>query len=409
MSTVHTLAQTGFNQANDLYDRARPSYQSKALSYIREVVKSKSPVNIVELGAGTGIFTRALLAHPKWTSQVQQIKAIEPSPGMREVFSQTVQDQRVTIEDGTFDTTGVEDNWADLIVIAQAFHWCPDYDRASAEFARILKPDGVVVLIWNLEDRDRARWVAEIRNRIEKYESGSPQFRLGLWRQTFDTKSYQQFFQPPVEKVWPYELPTTVDRAVDRASSKSYIVVLPEDEKAEVQKDIRAVAEKGEDRIWVDEANAPPHPHLESQMAPKPASTAGKAPASTASKAPAKTEGAKKTASKSKAAAPADGEKKKRRKVRKETYSSYIYKVLKQVHPDTGISNKAMAILNSFVNDIFERIATEASKLASYSKKSTISSREIQTSVRLILPGELAKHAISEGTKSVTKFSAGGK
>ncbi|KAF8121954.1 histone-fold-containing protein [Boletus reticuloceps] len=146
-------------------------------------------------------------------------------------------------------------------------------------------------------------------------------------------------------------------------------------------------------------------------MAPKPASTAGKAPASTASKAPAKADAgakaAKKTASKSQPAA--EGEKKKRRKVRKETYSSYIYKVLKQVHPDTGISNKAMAILNSFVNDIFERIATEASKLAAYSKKSTISSREIQTSVRLILPGELAKHAISEGTKSVTKFSTGSK
>ncbi|KAE9407991.1 histone-fold-containing protein [Gymnopus androsaceus JB14] len=146
-------------------------------------------------------------------------------------------------------------------------------------------------------------------------------------------------------------------------------------------------------------------------MAPKPASTAGKAPASTtAGKAPAKTEGskaAKKTSSKSSNAE--GGEKKKRKKARKETYSSYIYKVLRQVHPDTGISNKAMAILNSFVNDIFERIATEASKLATYSKKSTISSREIQTSVRLILPGELAKHAISEGTKSVTKFSAGAK
>jgi len=143
-------------------------------------------------------------------------------------------------------------------------------------------------------------------------------------------------------------------------------------------------------------------------MAPKPASTAGKAPASTAAKAPAKStekpaKAAKKTASKTK---PAEGEKKKRKKARKETYSSYIYKVLKQVHPDTGISNKAMAILNSFVNDIFERIASEASKLAAYSKKSTISSREIQTSVRLILPGELAKHAISEGTKSVTKFSS---
>ncbi|KAL0581701.1 hypothetical protein V5O48_000283 [Marasmius crinis-equi] len=153
------------------------------------------------------------------------------------------------------------------------------------------------------------------------------------------------------------------------------------------------------------------HTRLIFIMAPKPASTASKAPASTAGKAPAKTEGskaAKKTASKSKAATGADGEKKKRKKSRKETYSSYIYKVLKQVHPDTGISNKAMAILNSFVNDIFERIATEASKLATYSKKSTISSREIQTSVRLILPGELAKHAISEGTKSVTKYSSAG-
>lgn len=80
--------------------------------------------------------------------------------------------------------------------------------------------------------------------------------------------------------------------------------------------------------------------------------------------------------------------------------------VLKQVHPDTGISNRAMSILNSFVNDIFERVATEASKLAAYNKKSTISSREIQTSVRLILPGELAKHAVSEGTKAVTKYSS---
>src|SRR5271155_1445071 len=95
-----------------------------------------------------------------------------------------------------------------------------------------------------------------------------------------------------------------------------------------------------------------------------------------------------------------------RKKFRKESYSSYVYKVLKQVHPDTGISNKAMSILNSFVNDIFERVAGEASKLASYNKKSTISSREIQTAVRLILPGELAKHAVSEGTKAVTSTSS---
>uniref|UniRef100_UPI00398EB423 histone H2B-like n=1 Tax=Pristiophorus japonicus TaxID=55135 RepID=UPI00398EB423 len=73
----------------------------------------------------------------------------------------------------------------------------------------------------------------------------------------------------------------------------------------------------------------------------------------------------------------------------KENYSIYIYKV----HPDTGISSKAIDIMNSVVNDILERIAGEATRLAHYNKHRTISSREIQTAVRLLLPGELAKHA----------------
>ncbi|XP_010850711.1 PREDICTED: histone H2B type 1-like [Bison bison bison] len=96
---------------------------------------------------------------------------------------------------------------------------------------------------------------------------------------------------------------------------------------------------------------------------------------------------------------------KKCKRSRKESYSVYMYKVLKQVHPDTGISSKAMEIMNSFVNDIFERIAGEASHLAHY-KCSTITSREIQTALRLLLPGELAKHTMSKGTKAVTKYTS---
>ncbi|XP_009954812.1 PREDICTED: histone H2B, gonadal-like, partial [Leptosomus discolor] len=88
--------------------------------------------------------------------------------------------------------------------------------------------------------------------------------------------------------------------------------------------------------------------------------------------------------------APSSGDRRSKRKPkRKETYSVYIYKVLKQVHPDTGISSKAMSIMNSFVNDIFERLASEASRLAQYNHRSTITSREVQTAVRLLLPGEL--------------------
>ncbi|PSS14261.1 Histone H2B like [Actinidia chinensis var. chinensis] len=105
-------------------------------------------------------------------------------------------------------------------------------------------------------------------------------------------------------------------------------------------------------------------------------------------------------------AAAAGDKKKKRTKKSVETYKIYIFKVLKQVHPDIGISSKAMGIMNSFINDIFEKLAQEASRLARYNKKPTITSREIQTAVRLVLPGELAKHAVSEGTKAVTKFTS---
>ncbi|KAF1332074.1 Histone h2b, partial [Globisporangium splendens] len=111
-----------------------------------------------------------------------------------------------------------------------------------------------------------------------------------------------------------------------------------------------------------------------------------------------------KKAAKTPAKAGAKGKGKGKKRV--ESYSTYIYKVLRQVHPETGISKRGMSIMNSFINDIFERIASEAGKLSRYNKKSTLSSREIQTAVRLMLPGELAKHAVSEGTKAVTKYTS---
>ena len=93
-----------------------------------------------------------------------------------------------------------------------------------------------------------------------------------------------------------------------------------------------------------------------------------------------------------------------RRKRRTESFNIYIYKVLKQVYPDMGMSKKAMSIVNSFVNDTFDRIASEAGRLVKYNNKRTLDARAVQTAVRLVFPGELAKHAVSEGTKAVTKY-----
>ena len=91
---------------------------------------------------------------------------------------------------------------------------------------------------------------------------------------------------------------------------------------------------------------------------------------------------------------------------RVETFNLYIFKVLKQVHPQIGMSKKAMSIMDSFVRDTFDQIATEAGKLVTYGKKSTLDARAVQAAVKLVLPGELAKHAESEAQKAVQKFSA---
>ena len=96
-----------------------------------------------------------------------------------------------------------------------------------------------------------------------------------------------------------------------------------------------------------------------------------------------------------------NSDKKERKKRRNESFSTYIFKVLKQVHQDTGITKTSMSIMNSFIKDLFERICLESSKLARMKKKQTLTPREIQSSIKLILPGELARHAILEGNKAI--------
>ena len=110
-----------------------------------------------------------------------------------------------------------------------------------------------------------------------------------------------------------------------------------------------------------------------------------------------------KTVSKKVTKKPVAASKPKRRAA--ESYKSYINKTLKQVHPKTRISKKGMMIMNNFVTDTFEKIAAEAAKLCRINKRATLGSRDVQAAVRLVLPGELSKHAVSEGTKAMTKFN----
>lgn len=105
------------------------------------------------------------------------------------------------------------------------------------------------------------------------------------------------------------------------------------------------------------------------------------------------------------------GRKKKRAKVGSSgigitsiVYKRYVYRVLKQVHPELAISSKAMTIVNNMMNDMCERISEEGSRLSRYSGRKTLSSWDIQDAVKLVLPGECGKHAMAEGSKAVNHY-----
>ena len=94
-----------------------------------------------------------------------------------------------------------------------------------------------------------------------------------------------------------------------------------------------------------------------------------------------------------------------RRRRSHDSFATYFPRVLKQVHEGLSLSKKAVSLLDSFVNDIFERIADEASRLARSSKCTTITSREIQTAARLLLPREIGKFAVSEANKAIIRYT----
>ena len=88
----------------------------------------------------------------------------------------------------------------------------------------------------------------------------------------------------------------------------------------------------------------------------------------------------------------------------KRTWNVYASRTLKAINPKMSMGGRTKMIVNSFINDLFERLATEAAHLARVNKKKTLGSREMQTAVRLVLPSELARHAMTEGTKAVAKL-----
>ncbi|KAK4704665.1 hypothetical protein P7C70_g1537, partial [Phenoliferia sp. Uapishka_3] len=266
-----SFAQSNFSKsgASGLYDRARPRYPAPAVQHITYLLTPSAPGLVVELGPGTGIFSRMLLAEGK--GRIKKLLAVEPAEGMRQGFMNNLEGSgveppksgiQVEVVDGTFDKIPAGDASVDLVVAAQAFHWSNDGVAAIKEIGRVLKPGGKVALIWNLESR-KTQWVAQLRDTYEVvrnfFKLSDPLgrtilYRLGLWKAMFNSPEYLDAFSGHAEHTT-YELPVegTEELVVDRALSKSYVTNLAQEEKDKVVKEIRAIVKRGDGKIWIDE------------------------------------------------------------------------------------------------------------------------------------------------------------
>lgn len=185
---------------------------------------------MVELGAGTGIFTRQLV------DEGLEVIALEPVISMRRTLSDAVPEADVRV--GSAEKIPMADQSVDTIVAAQAFHWF-DAEQALDEIDRVLAPQGHLVTVWNVADGSEP-WMSEYNAIIERHAGTTPRYRSMAWRKAIHDDPR---FAPIDEWRVPNPHLTTVEGVVDRALSTSFIAALPDEAMYKVAEEIRAVVE----------------------------------------------------------------------------------------------------------------------------------------------------------------------
>lgn len=243
---MHPIARSGFAKQVDAYEAARPPYPPAAVSRIVSLVAGLGAqpgrpegqqLRLVDLASGTGKLTRLLAAHLLPESCL--VQAVEPVPEMRAAFRRIL--PSIACHDGTASSMPFPDGSIDVVTVAQAFHWFAEIDTLR-ELARVLRPDGLLVLIWNLEDADpdRSDWVARLRDIYERHERNTPQYRLGLWKDVWSKPVAARLFAvPPLHHerlTWEMFVPKS--QVWERILSKSYIACLPAGDKERLKAEV---------------------------------------------------------------------------------------------------------------------------------------------------------------------------
>ena len=221
----------------ELYERVRPGYPQSAIAFVVEEFGIDQSSELLDLAAGTGKLTRALL------HTGARVTAVEPLDGMRQVLARELPE--VNVMAGTAEEIPLEDSSADVVLVGQAFHWF-DRDTAPREIARVLRPGGGLVPIWNTRDETHG-WVAEIRKVIERYKGRTPQHEDNEWRSGIEASG---LFGPIGLRLFEQVQEVSRPEAIEVFGSRSYIAALPEAERERALEEI-AAAVPHEERIAI--------------------------------------------------------------------------------------------------------------------------------------------------------------
>jgi SAM-dependent methyltransferase len=223
---LHRAAAVGFECAAEAYERGRPDFPARAVTFVAERLDLAPGRVLLELGAGTGKLTRLL------APSGARIVAVEPVAAMRRTLRGAA--PAAAALDAVAEDLPLSDDSVDAAVAAQAFHWF-DGTRAVAELARVLPAGGPLALVWNVRDEDEP-WVRGLTELIEPYRGDTPSHRSMRWREAFDRSAE---FGTLERASFAYEHRTTADAVVDRIVSISFVAALPEAERERIAEGVR--------------------------------------------------------------------------------------------------------------------------------------------------------------------------
>lgn len=225
---VHPTAAQGFSRGAEAYSRGRPDFPPQALAWLREDLGLRAGMTAVEIGAGTGKFTRLLTASGAAVVAVEPVAAmldrlVYDFPAIAAVRGQA---QNLPFASGTFDAA----------LCAQSFHWFAT-PAALAEIHRVLRPGGVLGLIWNVRDQS-VDWVAKLTEIMAPYEGDAPRYDHGEWQRVFPAHG----FGPLHERSFAHSHVGTPEHViVDRVASVSFIAALDAETRERVLAEVRAL------------------------------------------------------------------------------------------------------------------------------------------------------------------------